>query len=428
MFRKIINYFKKPEEEPTIRDIELSKIDKYVNLILRHGLASNNKTISDALQEIESRKESVMQQLHRFHKKSLMNPNIPQREIQIMDGNRDNFIKTISQFTSSIDVPKNYMDLYDYCVIFSEKIEQIYKTTQKNVFILNHFFENELKSINTDLNKIEEIIISIRVLFERHKVVALKEIISDVRDISNNLVKIGNLQHEIDSHKAAITDYADKIKKLEERIGTITSGTDFRALENFKDEKQNTQEEITKTFSPLEEKLLRIENALRKYYYRNPDKKIIKEYLEDRYKAFLNDNNLEISSILQDIKTHIDNDTIELKDKKKEQTIEHLNNLSFGMLKDIQSQLKKLEDTKQHLQTKITHNSASLNLSEQQYWINTNKEKIIDHQKSIEKLNGEVAKIHALNDTIKKHMKEDIETLFMENIHLIDDLSEDKNG
>lgn len=427
MFRRIMNYFKKPEEDPMIREIQLSKIDKYVNLILRHGLASNNKVISNSLREIESRKESVMQQLHQFHKKSLMNPNIPQREIQIMEGNRDNFIRIISHFTSSIDVPKNYMDLYDYCVTFSEKIEEAYKDTQKNVFVLNHFFGNELKSINSDLNKIEEIIISIRVLFERHKVSALKEIISDVKDISNNLLKIGKLRHEINAHNASITEYTDKIKKLEERIGTITSGTDFRALENFKDEKGKIQDDIQQVFHPIEDKLLSIEHTLRKYYYKNPDKKILKEYIDDRYKAFINDVNLEISDIISDIKTHIDNESIELKDKKKEQTIEYLNNLDFKSLKDAQSRLKKLEDTKQHLQTKITHNSASLNLSEQQYWINTNKEKIIDHQKSIDKLAAEITKIKNVNDNIKKNMKEDIETLFMENVHLVDDLSEYTN-
>jgi len=426
MFRKIINYFKKEKEddEPAVREIQLSKIDKYINLILRHNLASNNRTISDVIQDIESRKESVMQQLRQFHKKSLMNPNIPVREIQIMDGNRDNFVKVISHFASTIEIPKNYMELYDYCVVFSEKIEEIYKSTQKNTFVLNHFFGNEIKSINDDLNKIEETIISLRVLFERHKILSLKEIINDVREISNNLMKINSITHEINDQEASIKEYDDKIKKLNERINTITSGTDYRALEDFKKEKQGIEEEIKQTFNPLEEKLLSIENALRKYFYKNPNKKIIKEYLEDRYKTFLSDNNLEISTIFDDMKTHINNDSIELKDKKKEQTMEHLNTLSLEYLKEIQSQLKKLEDTKQHLQTKITHNSASLNLSEQQYWINTNKEKMVDHKKIIEKLNSEVVKIQAVNDSVKKSMKEEIEKLFVEDIHLIDDLAE----
>lgn len=426
MFRHIMNYFKKPEEEPPqVRQIELSKIDKYVNLILRHSLSSNNKAISDALQEIESKKESIMQQLRQFHKKSLMNPNIPQREIQIMDGNRDNFIKTISQFTASIDIPKNYMELYDYSLSFSEKIEAAYKSTQKNVFVLSHFFGNEIKSINTDLNKIEELIMKIRALFEKHKIALLKEIINDVKKILENMLKIRNIEHEITEHTLTINDYAEKIKKLQERINTITAGTDYRALESFKSDKQKVADEIKKTFNPLEEKLISIDQALRKYLYRNPDKKILKEYLDERYKAFMKDDALEISQILTSLKEQVMDESIELKDKKKDQTIECINSLDFSTLKDTQSQLNKLEDSRQHLQTKITHNSASLNLSEQQYWINTNTEKIQDHKKIIEKMNNEVLKIKGINEEIKRQMKENIEKLFMEDIRLIDDLAED---
>ncbi|GIU69434.1 MAG: hypothetical protein KatS3mg002_0670 [Candidatus Woesearchaeota archaeon] len=419
---RIFDYFKKKKEpENNIKEVELSKIDKHINLILRQKLASNNKTITTTLNEIEETQKNIIHKLRELHKKNLMNPNIPRREIQIMEGNRDNYIKNIARFITHMEVPKQYLELYYYTTQFSGELEKIFRETQKNMFILKEFFENEIKNINNELNKLEEKIISIRIIFEKHNIQKVEEIMQNVKKIKNNITKEIRIKHEISEHEAIIKEHEEKIKKLEERITTITSGTDYKALENFKQEKETTENEIKKIFKEFDEKISEIYTALKKYYYKNPDKKILKEYLEEPYKALINDNSLEIAYILKDIAKNIN--TIDLKDKKKENTEEALEKLSFEYIKNIQAQVKKLEDHKKHLQTKITHNSASLNLSEQEYWLKANKEKIKSNTEIILKLEDELSVIEGENKLLKKTITEELEKMMGENIILKDDLN-----
>lgn len=417
----IFDYFRKRQEpEKMLKQVELSKIDKHVNLILREKLASNNKTITDTIADFEELKQGLIHKLRELHKKGLMNPNIPRREIQIMEGNRDNYIKQVAHFLTKIELPKQYLELYHYTIRFSEDLDKLSKEIQKNTFVLRGFFENELKDINKDMHTLEEKMIKVRVLLEKHSIQRLQEIIEDIDKIKDNLTREIRLKGEIKDHEAIVKDYEDKIKKLNERIDTITSGTDFRALEGFKEEKENVENEIKKIFKEFDTQISSIDTALKKYYYKNQDKKIIREYLEEPYKALLKDSSLEIAGIIKELQQNID--TIDLKDKKKENVIETLSKLDFNYFKETQSQLKKLEDQKQHMQTKITHNSASLNLSEQQYWLKANQDKIRTHNDSIMKLQDDLSRLEGENKILRKSIHEEIEKIIGENIELKDDL------
>ena len=417
---KFFRRFQKEEKEPEIKEIQLSKIDKHMNLILRETLAGYNRQISENLNEIERHKENIMLQLRKLHKDSLMNPNIPRREIQIMEGNRDNYVKRTSHFIQELSIPKPYLEMYDYSKKFTENLESMAKEVQKNVFVLQHFFGNEIKSISKNLSRIESIVNEIKAIFEDHNIDALKEIQTDIQIMNKNLLRISNIEQEIKEHELTINEYDDKIKKLNERIHTITSGTDYRALEGFQEEKKSIDDEISHITKELQSVFTGFDTALRKYLYRNQDRKIIKEYLEDSSKALMNDKNLEILPILEDLKQNID--ILDLKDKKQNNSLISLNKLDLEYLKEKQSSLNKLHDQKQHIQTKITHNSASLNLSEQQYWINTNKDKADHYQEIIDKLRSEIAKIKENNNSMKKIIRKDLEKIYRNNIRVVDDL------
>jgi hypothetical protein len=418
----IFDYFKKKTPEKVIKQVELSKIDKHVNLILREKLASNNRTLTDTLTEFDGTKQKIIHKLRELHKKTLMNPNIPRREIQIMEGNRENYVKRVARFITSINAPKQYLELYYYTIQFSEEMDILSKDTQKNMFVLRGFFENELKDINKELNNLEEKMIGIRVMFEKHNIQRLQEVVNNIEKIKQNLAKTIKLREEMREHEATIKDYEDKIQKLEERVHTITTGTDFRALENFKTDKENVDNEIKKIFKEFDTSLSGIDTALKKYYYKNQDKKIIKEYLDEPYKTLLKDRDLEIERIIKEIKENLDD--IDLKDKKKEHVQEILSKLTFEYLKKTQVELMKLEDQKQHMQTKITHNSASLNLSEQQYWMKANQDKIRTQNEAILKLESDLERFEKENNALRTSIHEEIERILGENIDLKDDLLE----
>ncbi len=423
MLKKIIHYFKKPVK-PDYTEIELSKIDKHMNFILRDNLGAINKEIQQKVTLIEEKKQEIIQLLRDFHKAHLMNAKIHERERQIMEGNRDNYIKRIAHFVNSISVPKNYLEAYDYALKFSTDIEELQKDIQKNIFVLGHFFQQETKAINHELYNVEEIIIDIRVYLEKNHVETLKEVQKHIKSMTTNTLKIKDITGQIATENAEIKIHQDKINKLKERIRTITTGTDYQALESFKDQKEAYEKEIKILSLELQTKFSEVETALKKYYYKNSEKKIIRSYLDNATSALVSDTQLEIASILVDVKSVVEQDGIDLKDKKKEQCIAALDELQTEYLKTKQVALHKLELEKSLLQTKITHNSASLNLSEQQYWINSTEEKIKGHEEQIRKLKERIEDTKKSNQKILDEIQKLLENIFKENVVLIDDITD----
>jgi len=424
MFKKFFKKFKKEEETPVIEEITLSKIDKHMNFILRDNLGSINRSITENIIEINHKKEDIIAILRELHKSKLMNVNIPEREIHIMDGNRDNYIKRISHFLTNIDVPKNYLDTYDYCVRFSQELEQLNKDIQKNIFVLQHFFGNEVTTTNKALHDLEEMIIDIRLLLEKNGIIYLKDIQRDIKIFVDNALKIKSFKEQVNAEKTEIKNHQEKLDRLNERIKTITSGTDYRALETFRQEKGFAENEIKEALSEMNSNFSTLDTALRKYYYMYPGKKIIKVYLDDPRTAIIDDADLDIANILKDIKQSIEKNEIDLKDRKKEHCLEALEKLTLEHLKEKQSEVLKLEDQKQRAQTKITHNSASLNLSEQQYWINATEDKIKYHNTNIEKLEKNINSVDLENAGILSKIREDLGKLMNKSIELKDDLTE----
>jgi hypothetical protein len=423
MFKKLFSRFKKEEEIPAGEEILLSKIDKHMNFILRDNLGYINKNISAKILDINQRKEDVIATLRNLHKSHLMNSNIPEREVHIMDGNRENYIKRISHFVTNIDVPKNYLDTYDYCIKFSQEIEQLNRDIQKNIFVLQHFFSNEVKDTNKALHDLEEMIIDIRVLLEKNGIIYLKAIQTDIKLFVDNVGKIKDFKSQITAETTEILAHQEKLDRLTERIKTITNGTDYRALEIFRQEKGAAENEIKDIITELNGLFSTLDTALKKYYYMNPDKKIVKEYLDDLRLAILDDKNLDIANILKDIKNSIEHNEIDLKDKKKDHCLEAIDKLTLEHIKEIQSKVLVLEDQKQRAQTKITHNSASLNLSEQQYWINATEDKIKYHTTNIEKLEKNINAVDLENAETLSKIRTDLEKLMNKTIELKDDLT-----
>jgi hypothetical protein len=238
-----------------------------------------------------------------------------------------------------------------------------------------------------------------------------------------NVTKMKSFKEQIDAENSELQIHKEKKDRLDERIKTISNSTDYRALEGFQQDKGAAENSIKQTLTEITAHFSILEFALRKYYYKYPDKKIIKTYLEDLKQALIHDKNLEITQLLLELNKSIESDELELKDRKKEHCIEAISKLTFEFLKESQATILKLEDQKQHAQSKITHNSASLNLSEQQYWVNATEDKIKYHLNNIERLDKNISTIKLDNDKIITDLKTELEKLMDRDIILKDDLT-----
>ena len=156
--------FKKKEKvEIKPIDLDISELAEWYKTVSKNEITTIKQKIKSHLEEIEVKKKNTKEKLDNLEKEELKNKNIPVREIQIMQGNKDAYIKITNQFIESLNtnIELSYEPCKDFCDNFKLGLKNLRESTKRSYSVLMHFFENEAskvtKEINTLINVISEI-------------------------------------------------------------------------------------------------------------------------------------------------------------------------------------------------------------------------------------------------------------------------------
>ena len=122
MLKFLKKFFSSPEipQEKIQLDQMTSWIDDKSKIISED---LDNK-INQTLEKINGEKEKIKENLKILETAKLRNPNIPERAITIMEGNRSAFIRKVSYFFTNINLKyDNYKELEEECKNLQSEIE-----------------------------------------------------------------------------------------------------------------------------------------------------------------------------------------------------------------------------------------------------------------------------------------------------------------
>ena len=323
------NLFKKEEKVEEI-EIDFSKFDKWFYDNTKDIDEKYSVLLKDKKAQIEDIFSGIRQGIESLEDAKLRNPNISPKEIQYMEGNRNAYIKAVTNLIGRIDLQD--MKKNSFLGFFEEYeglIRNFEKLSLRPYHILSNFFADETSRIASQIKKLDNTIKSIKEDKSRKDHLNKKKVKSLFDELENNKKILSSFEKDMKEKHDKQRHTKEKLKEKKKELDDLRnskayteSGALSKRLSQKLTELKNLDYEINSIFSPLEK-------AFKKYAkvsVENED--IINSYLNKYSQALLEDKSFKIISVLDSIKVSINRDSLGLKDKKKEKTLQSIDSIT----------------------------------------------------------------------------------------------------
>jgi hypothetical protein len=401
MFKFIKDMFKK--EEP-ILEISLDNIDEWFD---QESSPIKDKLIQDTKDlklKLYEQIEKANQNINVLEYAELRNKNIQMRAKHFMHGNRLTYIKAMRNFLSQINIGNDHESMLEFSKTFDKDLEILNKTTNRAYGILQEFFANESRNIAINIKNMDSITKEMKKVLEESKILKIKlikEMISSLKkridfdkNTSNSLIEKKNNKEELIYKK-------NKLETIRNEFKTSEEFDEFKGLKAFaeKIKKQISEHssKLTNSFSTLERSMKKFARQI----YEHED--IVASYQEDATKALLDDKELIILQVLDKLRIAVLKGTVELKDKKKEKTLEEIENLDKNYFSEFISTHQELLSRQKEIHEKLSKSNVEDKLNDLQI-------KVDKVQLDVETFNNEIQDISSeLEKTKIEELKQNLE-------------------
>ncbi|MFH2020988.1 MAG: hypothetical protein ABIJ34_06225 [archaeon] len=387
-----LNFFKQRE-----LTVDLDKLEEWVN-------SESKSLLSEAMKKIQSIKDyttnaisDINGQLVDLGKDQLSNSQIPAREKQLMEGNREIYIKKTSFFISQINIPSDYSKLDEYSQELEISTSKYQESTARAYYVLTNFFDDRMKMIAPLLKKIERSGIDAKNLSKDPTVSMHRMIISRIKEIKNAQIEqehatkeLKNLETESDAEKIRKEELKDKLDKLKE-------SKDYHEFHKLEKRKKELEESISQLNTRFLNDLQVYSRAAKKFAQGN---NLLSIYLENPLKALANDRSLEIMMIIQKIKMEVSFGHIDIKQREKLLGYE----LSRKYFEDMKTEYDKMRREKSDIISRQDGMSVMMDYKELIYHMEHNDTKIKRLKENTIERKNHIS--HLSVNSKKKHLEE----------------------
>jgi len=326
MWSKIKKLFK-TEPEIQKESIRFSDLSRWFDIKKKEKLQEKQKALQDSQSKIKAAIKQLKEDIENLQKAKLLNEQIPERAKHYADGNREALIKKTKQLIATVEFPEELIEFEEFELQFQKNLKYFIESTQRPVKILNEFYSKETGKIFATVGTIQK-----EINKNKPCILVLNQL-NEIEQSLNSRTDNKEIKKEKESEKArkeeeylALQGELSSLQNLCEELN------ESKKYKEYLDKKENLQlmnakikqvrQEFTHSFSV-------IETALKKYSHITfENTQIISKYLLDPIDTFVTDKNLRILKIIEGTKKAIENNSIELKDKKKQKIQQELENMT----------------------------------------------------------------------------------------------------
>lgn len=393
-------FIKKKEIE--IEHINLKDIDTWFNTLSQKNIEKGKIELEQIRQDITTEKEKTLQNLNILLETKPKNADLPAKALHYLEGNRKKYPQKVEFFLKEIELPNDIQKIHEFCTSFEEKLNSFGENTAKNYSILKDLIGKEALDVATNIKHLATLITKAKKIVEHSKIEDLAKIHETIQHVQQKLKRKQELENEIVLVKSQIEQTNKKLKEKEISIQHTKQSEEYTKHLTYLKSQKNIESDILELGKTLTHSFSVLETALKKYERISINNKLINKYLAAPIQTLLNDTELKIIEILNKIKDAILNGTLELKDTKKEKSMNEIQKIDSSYLKDfieknttLQKRLKEIKkkikddniiskidilqqkkDIEQHMYTQTKDKLESIKNEEQSIHINTEIEKI----------------------------------------------------
>ena len=330
-FRHLKKIFKNEEQEvKKVKEIILQNMEEWLNEKSKPLMEEVWQQTEEVLMKVNEEIQRARINVEILENAKLQNPNIPFKAKQYMEGNRKAYIRAVNSFLGHMEINnKEYFYLLDFCKQFDELISDLNKGTFRSYTILQEFFANETNKIAHNLKNFDNLFKGLKSALNDDNMVAvnrarekIQSLIAKTKQKINIDVDLKNAEADLklaNEEKDSIMVEIEKFNKSDEHSNFLKLSEDrkSKAAAFYSDENQ-----ILQSFSVLE-------RALRKYsHIAFEHEEVALDYLKHPIETLANDKNLVILEIWKNLEKLLQEDKLQVDDRKKEKSIEEIKKLN----------------------------------------------------------------------------------------------------
>ena len=421
-FRHIKKIFKNEEPETKqVTGIELQNLEEWVKEKSKPVTEEVKMNTDEILMKIDEEVQRTSFNVEILENARLQNPNIPFRAKQYMEGNRKAYVRAVNSFLGNLEINnKDYFYLVNFCKEFDVMLNDLHNGTLRSYTILQEFFANETNKIAQNIKNFDIFFKELNSVLKDEKMVAADGIIEKIRNLKSKSRQKINLDIEYKDAGAGVAIAKNEKDSLMAEIVNFDKSDEHNEFLKLNEDRKDK----TKSFYEDENQIMQsfsvLERPLRKYsHIAFEHEEIVLDYLKDPIETLVNDREMKLIEILKNLENLLNENKIQVDDKKKEKAIEEIRKLSKEFVGQF---IKKYFSFKAEIEG-IDNRISSLGVA--QKLKNYNK-KLEEINLRIEKNNEEYMKLkddfEKVNESIlslKNDVENSVKNLFGEEIKVV---------
>ena len=406
-------------KEVTVNVIRLDKwVDEQANLCFERI----KPDIEDLFLQLAHEKKELIGKLEKLKIAELHNPDISERERQLMEGNRETYISQHRQFVNMTVFSDNstFNETSLFCTNFEEMLIKLAKSTARGHMVMNEFFSNHSIDINRSIKQMSNIISK------------MQDAMTDGNLAINELDMVKKVVHELKSKYKLLSEVKEELEifnkkldnsnylknKLNKNIDQMKQTPDYIEFEKSDGNKNEHMHELKEAEEDIQHIFSLVDRPMRKYERMIAENAgLLNDYINNPMKTLADDENLVILDVLQKMRKAIEEDKLVLKDKEKEKAVHRIAEITKDKLLSARSTYVEKKSLIRKIDVDLRNSRVMQDIDDVKYKIEHTdnqihilRDKIDKAEKTKEKIDLELLK-SVVQDKIKESLGIDITIL-----------------
>lgn len=399
--------------------------------------SQTNKTVSDQatplLEKLDDILFAVQENIKKLEHTALRNKNISSRELEIMKGNRGSYVLKTRLFLTPISSfsekeKKTYDDMKEFVQKYTEQLQPYHDTTLKPYAVLQHFFANEAYAIAKNIKEIDEVIRQLKGLLQKQSVESITSLKQQMQALQVKYEEGKKLHKEKKELQEEHVRLAELEKQNMEKWKKTGEADGYKKYLTLVAKAKECEKKCVTHVDSLKQLFSILDKAIRKYGKLFPEKEaFLNSYLENPFEALRNDavntssemsaQTYAITTTLQSVKEQLLTDALDMKDDKKEKTLQELHMLTQEFFETFLKEQNQCETEKKQYDVLCSSDFANQQYKEAEYMYTTYKEKAAAVEKECVKTEEKMQAL-AISDACQR-LQEDVVTCTKRDIEIV---------
>ncbi|MBW2997188.1 hypothetical protein KY349_02490, partial [Candidatus Woesearchaeota archaeon] len=159
---------KEEAEEVLEATVDLMKLSGWVDEKADSEFQKIKPDIETQFRQLSEEKKKLHAELEDLREAKLHNPNITEREKQLMQGNRESYISQHKQFINMIEFSDELTckEVTTFCRNFEELMVKLAKSTARGHLVMTEFFSNHAMLVNKSIKVMGQIVSRVKELLD----------------------------------------------------------------------------------------------------------------------------------------------------------------------------------------------------------------------------------------------------------------------